>query len=366
MFNENVLGPWDCATARATFEKDWACPDRQYVDLRKRAERRIENRQTFCLQKILLQDDLPIVHSNLVGYYEDCLATCDALEWELLVAFGSDPPRSSDPDAFARFSESRLPLRQAARRFCERQGVSLYLTGTGRSAAIAVATFTLAKNADGSLVTFLGHRSAKTAAHPHLLHVAPSGMLQPIWHWQNPTKTMDSPYYQAEWSLANHVLREVAEELFGSDFEKELADKRPETPDVILGHPEVKLLHDLINSGGAELWVTGVLVNLLNLRTEVATVLLILDPSWYERHSQGTHGLPKFARNWEFLNDEELKAQDLPRFWHSPVWTASGGDLSQNLLSRIGGVSPTRFVVPGAVTLLLGLQFARTALETKR
>ncbi len=363
----SVLGPWDCANARATLEEDedWACLDRRYVNLRKRARRRIENRQTFCLQKILLEDDLPIVHSNLTGYYEDCLATCDALEWELLVAFGSTPPTSSEPEEFARFSESRLPLRQAGKSFANEKGSSPYLTGAGRSAAIAVATFTLAKRPDGSFVTFLGHRSAKTAAHPHLLHVAPSGMLQPIWHWQNPAKVMNSPYYKAEWSLRNHVLREVVEELFSIDFEKELADRPPETPDVILGHPEVKFLDDLMNSGGAKLFVTGVLVNLLNLRTEIATVLLIHDPIWYERHSRGTDGLPTFASNWEFLNYEELKKQDLPRFWHSPVWTPSGDNDSRDLLSRIGSVSPENFVVPGAVTLLLGLQFARTILETK-
>ena len=356
----DVLRPWDLGKARATVEADWAPFDQEFVGLRKRAGREINNRQTFCLRSIFFNGERPVVESSLIGYYEDCLATCDALEWELLLAFAHHPPRSSAPAEFTRFSECHLPHRQAARSVCEAKGVSPYLAGAGRSAAIAVSTLTLAKKPDGSFVTFLGHRSAKTAAHPRLIHVAPSGMFQPIWDWQHPTDAMASPNYGQEWNLRNHILREVSEELFGREVDKALAAKPPETPDVIFGYPEIQYLNSLLDSGGANIFVTGVLVNLLNLRPEVTTVLVIYDPKWYECHSKGTEGLPLFGRNWEFLKDEELKAQDLPRFWHSPIRSSTGVDLSNELFSRIGGITPKHFVVPGAIALLLGLRAVTT------
>lgn len=356
----DVLGPWNCDNARASLEEEFSFVDRDYVELR-RTVRTIDNKQTFCLDKIVLQDDVPIVHSNIVGRYEDCLATCDVLEAELLQAFGSEPPNSSAD--FARFSELKLPRRNAARIFSEERGFSSHLVGAGRSCALAISTLMLAKRQDGSFVTFIGHRSAKTAAHPHLLHVAPSGMFQPVWSWQNIGKHMNDPNYKEEWSIRHHVLQEVAEELFGAEIHEAFASKPPETPAAIFRHPEVKFLSDLLSDGRAKLFLTGVVVNLLNLRAEFATVLVINEPNWYEWHREGSHGLRDFSRNWEFLDREQLKAKDLPEFWHYVVWSPQDGDLSRRLLLEIGTLAPTRFVVPGAISLLLGLQFGLTVAE---
>ena len=345
-----MLEAWNPSVARASIETDWACVDRSFVELRKRAGSKIENLQTFCLERVYLRDQVPVLRGNLVGYYEDCLATCDAIERELLLAFASNPPNTADVVEFDRFAKANLALRNAAKAFCVERSASPYLTGIGRSAAIAVSTLLFAKMPDRSVVTFLGQRSGKTAAHPYLMHVVPSGMFQPIWHWQNPGRSMDSQYYSTEWSLRNHVLRELAHELFGRDIHSDLARQPPETPDVIFGYPEVKYLDHLITSGKANLFVTAVLVNLLNLRPEIATVLIIDDPKWYDQHSRGTHGLPRFARSWEFLNDVKLV-----------VWTPTQGDRSQDLRSQLGGVTSRNFVVPGAITFLLGLRFARTS-----
>jgi hypothetical protein len=49
---------------------------------------------------------------------------------------------------------------------------------------------------------------------------------------------------------------------------------------------------------GAELLVTAVIVNLLNLRLEICTLLLIHDPSWHCRHVHGD-GVRPFCFNKE-------------------------------------------------------------------
>ncbi len=155
----DVLEPWNSSVARAIVPTDLARPERRYVDVRRRAKRRMDNLQTFCLESIR-PDGLPVIRGNLVGEYFDMLATCDSLEEELLVAFASHPPQSAQD--FDHFAKEKLPLRNLAKAFCAQKSASPYLTGIGRSAALAVSTLTLARKLDGSVLTFIGHRSGKT------------------------------------------------------------------------------------------------------------------------------------------------------------------------------------------------------------
>lgn len=360
-----VLADWDCSAARANVKTDWAFEDRRFVELRKRAGLRVENRQTFCLDRIDVQGGRPIVRSNLVGAYEDCLATCDAMEWELLLALAAKP-LASNPEAFAKFAKQSLPLRNAAKAFCKVRSESPVFTGLGRSAAIAVSTLTLARRDDNAYVTFLGHRSGKTAAHRRLLHVAPAGMLQPIHDWQKAGPKMDSEFYAFEWSLKNHVLRELAEELFDRDDRDLLTPRLPETPDAMLGFDEIEELNRRLSLDQAELFVTGVVVNLLNLRPELATVLLIHDPTWYTQHSRGTHGHRRFARNWEYLDDRQLDEFNLPRFWLRTLWSPASGGEGGCLETALAEIPPNRWVVPGLAAYKLGIDFIRKHLRVAR
>jgi Swt1-like HEPN len=362
--NSPVLAPWNSGNARAILAGDLACPDREFVARRKKSARQMRNRQTYCVREIVFERDAPIIKSDLIGNYDDCLATCDALEAELLIAMGSRPPASAAPKDFRGFAKSSLPLREAATSFARERGLSSYMTGAGRSAAIAVSTLTLAKRPDGSFVTFLGPRSGRTAVHSNLLHVAPSGMLQPIVDWQRPSAKMDHEFYKTEWSLFHHVLQEIAEEIFGRDCENELVDQLTETPGAIFEYPEIGYLENLLLAGDAQLFVTGVVVNLLNLRPEIATCLVINNSDWYTNHSRVIDGLPKFQRNWEFKNRAELKTNDPPDFWHTTVWTPSHGDVSNIMLNMAGGATFKNFVLPGAITLLLGLKFVARLLPT--
>jgi hypothetical protein len=358
-----VLAPWTPRSARLIRPEDCVAADPGLVQLRRTAGRKIDNRQTYCLDVLETHKSPPVIKSNLVGYYEDCLATSDSLEQELLVAFGSDPPRSVSE--FESFAESKLPLRNSARSHARKFRLP-HLTGAGRSAAIAITTLTIARTPESSFVTFFGYRSGKTAAHPNLLHLAPSGMFQPVCEWQRAPSPLDSPNYQREWTLRNHILREVSEELFSRDIEGDFAKHSPETADAIYQYPEVQFLDDLLKSDArppkAQILVTGILMNLLNLRPEICTVLLIRDSAWYRRHSRA-EGVPVFARNWEFKSDEELlRSADKPRFWHAPIW-ADGRPLVADLLRKTGGVSPSTFVLPGAVGLVLGLKAFEACIE---
>jgi hypothetical protein len=346
----SVLRPWPSGTAFLSREGgDYVSYDERFLSRRKRSGT-VENRQTFCARSLdMASGATPAVEGGLIGTYEDCLATTDSLEQELLSAFGKDLPAKSDFQEFA----NRLPQRNALTQFCKRRGLNPVLDGAGRSAALAVSTLTLAyRESDGEFVTFLAPRSAKTAVHAHLLHVAPSGMFQPSKDWA----AEHDERYAEEWDLRHHVIREFAEELFDIEVDK----TEGETPRRFYKIQEVQELNDMLQSGGARLFVTGVLVNLLNLRPEICTLLVITDKHWYRRHDEARDNRKGFKRNWEFMQDEDARERQRGDtkgrlFWRQPI-TGRGAPLSDMELRRaLGDVSAVGFVVPGAIALWLGM-----------
>jgi hypothetical protein len=302
----SVLAPWPKATAKFVRQEegDFADPDERFLKHRKEIGI-VENRQTYCLDRLESQTHPPTIHGGIIGYYEDNLATADALEHELLLAFGKYKPK---PNQFKEFAANRLPHRKALMQFCEDRGLNPIEYGKGRSAAIAVATLTICcHSASKEYVTFFGARSGKTAVHSHLLHVAPSGMFQPSKNWSN---NPQDRRYAEEWNIYHHIYRELAEELFDLDPEKTPGD----TPRRFYSIQDITELVEMIEAGkrgerGAHLFVTAVTVNLLNLRPEVCTLLIIDDPNWHLRHDQAKDGCHPFKRNWEFASDQELREE---------------------------------------------------------
>jgi hypothetical protein len=75
----------------------------------------------------------------------------------------------------------------------------------------------------------------------------------------------------------------------------------------ITSEPEIVRLNTLISSGGAGLYYTGISVNLLTLRPEICTLLLIHDPHWIGRETEAAQrsGRPwKMAWEWLARRDE--------------------------------------------------------------
>jgi hypothetical protein len=354
-----VLCSWPPQTTYITRDnEDFVSFDEKFLSRTKRSGK-VTNRQTFCAQRLeVKKETAPVIHGGLVGYYEDCLATSDALEHELLTAFGKHLP---EPQHFKDFV-ARLPQREALMRFCRERGLNPIFDGAGRSAAIAVATLTVAyRKEDNEFVTFFGPRSGKTAVHAHLLHVAPSGMFQPSKDW--PKDVMDGRYAE-EWNLRHHVYRELPEELFDIDAEK----TEGETPRRFYKILEVDELDQMLDSKqGARLFVTAVMINLLNLRPEICTLLIISNPEWYELHDRAQAGRHPFKRNWEFVSEEELREDQLTQakghlFWRKPITRGGKVMTDSELLKSIGDASASGFVVPGAVALWLGLDLFRAKL----
>ena len=61
-------------------------------------------------------------------------------------------------------------------------------------------------------------------------------------------------------------------------------------------------LKELLQAGKAQMFFTGVAVNLLNLRPEVCLLLHIEDGNWWKHHSQSPDELERFHFNWEFMS----------------------------------------------------------------
>jgi len=95
------------------------------------------------------------------------------------------------------------------------------------------------------------------------------------------------------------VLREFAEELY-DDSELDLGSNFFHDVEAV---PEVVRLTELLASGAADLVYTGISVNLLTLRPEIGTLLLVRDPDWIRRESARDLARP-MRSGWEYLRRE--------------------------------------------------------------
>jgi hypothetical protein len=179
-----------------------------------------------------------------LGWYFDYVATCIALEEELL-AGGSTPLRD-------RLHAAVPPA-------------DMLTSGAGRSASMGVGVLTVFRTSAGYRA-LLVRRSGKTAHKPGAYHVLPAFTLQP--------SRADYPAH--EWDLAAQIKREYLEELFGAE-EMNGGD-----------HPAGQQLDAMLADGRAELHMTGALVNLMTTHVALVALLLIHDESWYSTSAGNT------------------------------------------------------------------------------
>lgn len=152
--------------------------------------------------------------------------------------------------------------------------------------------------------------------------------------------------------MIHNVLREFGEELF--DIEELERDRGYVAFEWFYEAPPVKELRDLLATGEAQLLLTGVAVNLLNLRPEVCTLLLILTPEWYRVHSKDIKSRGLLCDNWEFADAAELARTRQVGLAPPPVFGPYGDLLSY------WNVAP-----PGAAAYYLGLGVAADTLAAK-
>jgi hypothetical protein len=203
-----------------------------------------------------------------LGTYFHSLSTSEALDPELTEAY------AALPDSDAEMVWPRLERRA----WLHERVADPVADGRWRSAAIGVSTLTIVRVRNRSFdgyKMFLSPRSCTVATQRRRYHVVPSGMFQPFIPSESPDLLQD------QFSVFATAVREFVEELYGVE-ELETGDGRVD-PQAIYRRREARLLNDMLGAGDAALLYTGVAVNLLALRPEVCTVLIIDDARWYER-----------------------------------------------------------------------------------
>jgi transcriptional regulator with XRE-family HTH domain len=333
-------GYWEQCDPRGQrdFERrleDW---DRQLREIQagKRDHLDTWNQLTYDLAAMTRDDDGRLRLDCKLGTYFHSLSTSEALDPELLEAYAASP--DSDPATVWPRLERRAWLHERI--------ADPVADGRRRSAALGVSTLTIVRVRNRSFdgyKMFLSPRSCTVATQRRRYHVVPSGMFQPFI----PGESAD--LLEGQFSVLATVVREFVEELYGVE-ELETGDGRVD-PQAIYQRRESRLLNDMLKNGTAALLYTGVGVNLLALRHEVCTVLVIDDPGWYERECGELRICGEYLRQCEqtdLLPDQrwvQLISLERHGLEMEPGWSAA--------------LSARNVVAPGAVAVDLGLRVAR-------
>lgn len=185
------------------------------------------------------------------GRYFDAVTTCFELRSELKRAVATWP---GDP---ARAWQA-MPRRRALLDGRAGGAANDWLwRGDGRSASLSISCLLVVAEHAGHCWG-VARRADDVGDDPGLHHVVPSMAFQP---------QADAP--AGGYSIRDRLLRELAEELFGLN---EGADWRDLAP--------LRDLLGCLERGDARLRVTGLAMNLEDLRPEILTLLLVSDPDW--------------------------------------------------------------------------------------
>lgn len=280
---------------------------------------RARNGSLFAITHVATEDRLTI--NCRVCRYFDVLSTCDALRYEIqrewMVSQGQIKNKS-EPLA-------GLPMRS---RLHDKVSDPIRC-GAHRAAGIAVSTLVCHVDDDGYRCILQRRSNQKLAVDRNRFHVIPAAMFE-----ANPDDVLRT------FSVRENILREYAEELF--DYPEAHA---VDHPPLYQNTPEVGALLTFIERGQASIHLTGLAVNLLNMRPEICTLLLIRAPEWRTMD---------FGRrlNWEYAQtgSEESFGQSVP--------LGNEKDLLENYR-----LAPEDMVIPGAAAFWLGMRAAKEILE---
>jgi hypothetical protein len=100
------------------------------------------------------------------------------------------------------------------------------------------------------------------------MHVIPSFMFQPV-----------HGYRDEEFCVRHNIRREFYEELFGATAPDDAVYNWFEARE------PVRYLDELLARGDAEIWLTGLTVDLRKMRPEICALLRIKTPEWFAHHS---------------------------------------------------------------------------------
>ncbi len=266
---DSILGDLDLVR-----KEDYLINDEKYLrNLEQVSEKEgklLYNGRTYILDHI---DKESMKIYCRTGSYYGTIKSCVSLEGELLSQIGCI-------DFASQFNRLRKKL--VNRDLYQLKEKDPFYSGSQRSAAVGISTL-LVFVKDSSYYAFLAPRSNRTAIDANLLNTIPSEMFSPEF------STRDGGY-----SIKLSIFREYLEEMFG--LEEASHAKGHTNPSIIWEHEESQYLLEQIEKGTISHYVTGYAFNLLNLRLEVCSLLLIHEPKWHHR---------KFNLNYEFLDERE-------------------------------------------------------------
>lgn len=324
---ESVLG----APLERTYrrENDFFVRDSTFRRMLEQTGKKLENRPTFTLRslnasgKVTIQCDL--------GYYYDGLDTCYALEWELLTGLIKKPLAGFSQHDFNALM-ARLPLREKTHLHCPDPVIS----GIGRSAFVGISALICYKDGDDYYLLLRKRSGTEVAVDTNMFHIIPSFVFQPA-----------TSFIEQEYSVVHNLKREYLEELFDrTEPEKIEGDYR-----YFYNDKRLVLLEKLITEKEADIYFTGVAINLLNLRPEVCLLLLIKSGHWnfYHSQDQGEENRFHFCAEWATITRHQGNPSEL-------ISRIPLDDTDDSLCDKF---SPGKIAPAGAAALWLGLDLLR-------
>lgn len=249
-----------------------------------------EEGMNVILDEITCEDALHMTVTS--GSYGQIVRTSDSLINEFAL-FGYLAGRS----AFRRRDKPlRLRAQDVLRLLPWRREVHSWDTGTdvllrpqGRAAGVGVSMVLVDRRAAGTYA-YIARRSSGVGTYPDVLHVVPSGMVN----------ARGDLHRQASESL-----RSIAELTMMSEFVEECFDVEE-----LSGHSVVNFaarVHRELHTRGLDSLrptLTGLAIDLLNLRTEICAVLDLTD---YRA------AVDEFTLSWEYTHNDPMRTTDLAR-----------------------------------------------------
>lgn len=189
--------------------------------------------------------------------------------------------------------------------------------------SIGISCLVIHKTPDGTYKAFICKKSQ--AANGFMdMHVIPSAMYQPIAN--HPLN------YYKELNPLDHVLRELAEEVFNvpefdssvhTDYLLTQIHQTPQNADIL----------KLFKSNNAEFKVTGLYLDLYRLRPEILTTIIIHDESWFNDHFSPTTQLG----NWEVVKNNVIAVEMNSDFYNHIVTQENGSMCAPGMACYIKG-----------------------------
>lgn len=228
----------------------------------------------FCYQ--LLNTD-GRVFRFCPGDYFSFLNTCEYLSYELTKAivshkFAYDLIRNGDRQALQQVASLLLEQPQMIPARANANPFEFH----ARATAFGTCTLVIIKHSERPAQFILNFRSLELSETPGLLHVIPAGTFQP--------KAQNDRFHETEFSFFENIIREFAEELLDDNYVRGDAPSVFDASDMY-GDKGKLFRKTVIEPNNFEMLYLGMVIDPINLKPEILTVLILhdslaLETSW--------------------------------------------------------------------------------------